>query len=255
MVFVAAITVGLNQWGIVSKTKGVREFEGLLAKTQEICSEDVGSRDQLRLELPSKVRAVYAAKNQEEPPEKVSTLVSEEKGSKGDYLCLQEFNKDPVCRDLNCEVNATYMGEPSLKLDLMARVKRLFDKQENHYFLNIMKTSKKLVKVKGGKLLQEQDRPTCGNNILEPGEECEAKEDCPEAFGICSLKKCQSCFCQPELDCSLCQSGKPRDSSDARDTDWCRHCSHNETFWQRNCGDGIDNDCDGKIDDADPGCQ
>lgn len=255
MVFTATTAIATNQWQLMGKTKGVREFERLLTKTENVCSEDVGTRDQLRLELPKSVRAIYATRTEGEPPEIVSQLIEDESQSGGQYLCLQGFNKDPVCRPLNCKLNATYLGQPSLKLDLMSRVQRLFSQPENHYFLNIIKTERKRVKVIGGRLLQEQDRPTCGNGILEPGEECESKDDCSQKFGSCSIVQCESCFCQPELDCARCQSGRPRDTSDSLNTDWCQHCSVNETLWQRNCGDGIDNDCDGQIDDNDQGCQ
>lgn len=94
----------------------------------------------------------------------------------------------------------------------------------------------------------------CGNKILENLEECEGSDisTCTNSilFGDCTLsesKSCKNCKCYAELDCEniKCKNGMPTLINPDTNTDWCKFCKDSS---EKECSDGIDNDCDGKID-------
>ncbi|MEM0473281.1 MAG: N-acetylmuramoyl-L-alanine amidase [Candidatus Aenigmatarchaeota archaeon] len=93
----------------------------------------------------------------------------------------------------------------------------------------------------------------CGNNIIEGTEFCDSDASvCQEKiFGECTGDNiCEKCVCTSELKCDLCHA--PTSSNPSTDVDWCKYCKSN---FELLCFDGIDNDCDGSIDENDDDCK
>lgn len=87
-------------------------------------------------------------------------------------------------------------------------------------------------------------RPKCGNGSIDTGEECDGMDDaaCPQAcLSDCTCGPfCGNGACDPDEDPCSCRKdcGTPRPIEVPDET----------------CTDGIDNDCDGLTDSADPDC-
>ncbi|MBU5690009.1 MAG: M15 family metallopeptidase [Candidatus Aenigmatarchaeota archaeon] len=92
----------------------------------------------------------------------------------------------------------------------------------------------------------------CGNNIVEGTEFCDGDATVCQAnnFGTCTGNTlCNECICETQIDCSLCQ---PPTTSNPSNSDWCKYCKSTVEF---SCSDGIDNDCNGLIDNNDNFCK
>ncbi|MEM7827046.1 MAG: hypothetical protein QXQ40_02370, partial [Candidatus Aenigmatarchaeota archaeon] len=111
----------------ISEKQGVtQQALGLYEKIQRTCiSGGIGETYYYNISLPDVVRAVYIANAEEEPPDKVSVLISEKSIGTGNYFCLQFFDELPRCKKIDCQVNMTYIGSPSLKEDLFSLLAKI----------------------------------------------------------------------------------------------------------------------------------
>jgi len=150
-IFVIGISLFVKQIRTTQRQIILEEIQDFHDKLESTCDMGKGSRYYYNLVIPDNVRAVYAAENDHEsPPDKVSVLISDFEASVGDYLCIQFFDDNlPICQELSCLTNFTYIGSPSLKSNLQTLLARLrsdypvFEysveiEKSDEYFLNVI---------------------------------------------------------------------------------------------------------------------
>ena len=127
----------INQFRLEQKQTVMEEMQDFSNKLKVACN--TGGKYQkyyYNIILPDNVRSVYVAnKSYELPPDKVSVLISEQKTAIGNHTCIQFFNDDlPICENIGCRMNFTYIGSPSLKTTLQTLIAKLSGDEVNYKF-------------------------------------------------------------------------------------------------------------------------
>jgi len=149
LVIVIGSTLLMNQYDLTQKQLAVDEFSDFYNKVKTLCAEGgIGEIYYYKISIPENVRAIYVANASDKlPPDTVSQLITKSRSSIGNYLLLQFFDDTlPKSGQLDCYVNFTYIGNPSLQPTLQSLVSRLSGKSPVYNFLIfVMKTDYKLL--------------------------------------------------------------------------------------------------------------
>ncbi len=98
--------------------------------------------------------------------------------------------------------------------------------------------------------------PVCGNNIPEPGEECDdGNTDSGDGCSETCQFECVDADGDSYGDGTHGNVACAQLDIDCDDTEPAANPGETESTAEGNCADGIDNDCDGDTDAADSGCQ
>ncbi len=129
MVFTMGSTLFFNQLEIRLKQSATDNFDDLASKISRTCIE--GGFGEVyyykNFAVPETVRAVYSSNDKDEmPPDKVSLYITDGLSAVGNYFCINYFGDDlPRCKPMSCSIDATYMGAPSEKPNIVGIVARL----------------------------------------------------------------------------------------------------------------------------------
>lgn len=132
------------------KIFSIEAYDNLVDRASIICSQSKGNIDYYRISLPDIVRAVYPANYINElPPDKVSINITNLDNGKGKYICLQFFDETTSrCSNINCEVEMTYVGSPTLQNNLADILAKTTGKYPVYgYILMINKTETKKIRI------------------------------------------------------------------------------------------------------------
>ena len=143
IVFFAGVYITIQTIKVNEKQAALDQINTLYEKIQRTClTGGLGETYYIKISLPESIRAVYIANYEdEEPPDKVSVLISNKAFASGNYFCYQFFNEPVNCRKIDCLVNMTYMGAPSMKEDLLSLLGKITGQRPTYnYSLVINKT-------------------------------------------------------------------------------------------------------------------
>ncbi|MFH8107919.1 MAG: hypothetical protein QXJ25_02770 [Candidatus Aenigmatarchaeota archaeon] len=143
IIFFAGIYISIQTIKINEKQAALSEINTLYEKIERTCLVGgIGETYYYKISLPESIRAVYVSNySDEEPPDKVSVLISENKIGLGKYFCYQFFNEAPNCRKISCNTFMTYIGTPSMKEDLLSLLARVAGERPRYnYTIIINKT-------------------------------------------------------------------------------------------------------------------
>lgn len=143
-IFFIGSSLLIKQIRTTQKNTLMEEVQDFSNKLKVICNTGGKyQKDYYNMVLPDSVRAVYVANNSyESPPDKVSLLISEQKTTIGNHTCIQFFDDNlPICESIDCLMNFTYIGSPSLKPSLQTLIAKLLGNDVNYnYRVEIEKT-------------------------------------------------------------------------------------------------------------------
>ncbi|MFH1127341.1 MAG: hypothetical protein V1718_04500, partial [archaeon] len=122
LIFAIGMSLGGNQMKNTNRQMAVQEYTEFLSKTKMVCKGGIHNSDALTSKFPDNIKAIYSSDIKGPPPDKVSSMIADGKRSFGKFLCIQFYNEGPQCEKLECNINMTYMGTPSLREDLFSRV-------------------------------------------------------------------------------------------------------------------------------------
>ncbi|MCX8179661.1 MAG: hypothetical protein N3E38_02955 [Candidatus Aenigmarchaeota archaeon] len=122
------------------KKSTLNEFVKLQSSVDFICSQESKSVQQVSLNLPDYVRAVYASTNTDVLP-KITENIKNGKIGSGEYLCMQFKNEqNPRCQKVKCKVFMPYIGSLETWNDLKLLVNKILGKPMiKEYTINIYK--------------------------------------------------------------------------------------------------------------------
>jgi hypothetical protein len=121
----------INQIQVQEKHDILKQTDTFFKKLEDVCIKGgLGEMYGLQMTIPDITKAIYLGNDAEEfPPDKVSVYISEGASAIGSYLCFQFFDENiPRCLKLHCQSNMTYIGTPSLKLDLSTNIARILSR-------------------------------------------------------------------------------------------------------------------------------
>jgi len=126
ILFIGASLI-MKQMRMSEKQSVLGQIQDFHSKIENTCHLGKGSTHYYTLALPSNVRSVYVANSSYElPPDKVSEMITKKESSSGNYLCIQFFDDNlPICQEIGCMTNFTYIGSPSLKNTLQTLIASL----------------------------------------------------------------------------------------------------------------------------------
>jgi len=137
-------TLIIKQMKMSEKQSVLENIQELYNKIENVCNLGKGTIIYYNIAIPNNVRAVYVTNSSYSlPPDKVSSLITGQRKSEGNYLCVQFFNDNlPICQKLGCMANFTYIGSPSLKIILQTLIASIKgDNQIFEYNMKIEKTN------------------------------------------------------------------------------------------------------------------
>ena len=125
--FAIGISLITRQIRTAQRQTILEEMQDFHNQLVSVCNMGLGNKKSYNLALPDNVRAVYVAKNDHElPPDKVSEMITNQNTDVGNYICIQFFDDNlPICQDVGCDVDLTYMGSPSMKSTLQTLIAQL----------------------------------------------------------------------------------------------------------------------------------
>jgi len=138
----------LRQAEVGQKQVILEQYSDLGRKIRMTCGGGIGQTLYFPIAIPQNTRAIYVANaSDESPPDKVSEYITRGRSGLGNYFCLQFFDENiPRCDVMNCDMNFTYIGTPSLQSTLQTLVATLSGNPPiNKFYLKINKTDYNLI--------------------------------------------------------------------------------------------------------------